>query len=1843
MPTPPRALIAYAVTLVPCLAAVAACGGDPPKPDRTAPIVTLAAPSEGASVSPDGFTVSGSVIDPKVAGQRRSGVAELTVNGVAATLGAADATGLQPFTATLAGLQPGSLVVEAVAADGQGNLGSARVQVVVEDEVVVPPGVVGLIVEPTTTLLESVGASAKVTVYGIEPGRKSDVTAAAQLTIEDEAIASVAADGTVTAKAAGRTRLIARQGEHEVSARVAVELDRDAPAAPDVSTYRPETSQRSQVWIGVAEPRAHLRVSGAAEPIERTLPGDGRFMLSVPLSAAALNPIVVTLTDAAGNSQAFDYPIRQNDAFRDPGVLKLSDGDHQRGIVGQELPRPLVVRVTDVDGNPLPGMDVDFVIVRGEGSLAAGGTRVRVTTDGGGRASATWRLGPDVGERHEVHAALLGDSKLPAVFRATGLLPGVGPTSIKGRVLDSDRNPVVGLDVTLLEEGAEFSIDATGKTVQTDALGGFVVGYAPEMAEPTSTRLAHVRFDGTRRAAGARYVRIDYVVPTLPAQENEGGVFYVPALPEGVALDLDANGVVQTAATLSRAMKPGEPPTIVHVPVGTKVTWPANVPAEARKLTLLDIPVNRTPMALPDGLFSQHVLALQPGGTRFDPPLPVELPNLDGLAPQTTVPLFSYDHLQTRFVQTGSSTVDARGDYVVSDPGSGIRVGAWHISPPKPPPPKCPSEATVKQDAPPEAPKPEKKLCTCQECDKRWACWVPSDDEDGKIRNPEAPCTTPGDDSGDPDDKKKDEPPCKLEIICEDDTDVVITLPAGDDKKTTVKTGDTVTFKAACPKSEDNATIQWRASGGDFVGGRTGQSVKVKFPDEGRFTVTAAGGAPDKCEGHDDRVIEAKTCIDVGVTRVCGDTFTKQGDNTIVSGGVSFGLVSEGTQFLRLDKPVTAVWDGDSESFKSATGDARWSIDTELVSFPIKDLTVWRGPFELDDAGKATFTVGTADDDVGKYPLRVFGMPILVKTAQLLTDGVGFDLPDFKLFSTSTFTDIEVKRCDKPRQVSGTVYEPIYEPACVEDSDYTSVTRSDPKKMEFLLTGLEVRQSNILPQGKITLENAEPDFGVFKLAKLELGYENDTFSGAVGVVFGRGVAKTGIELGGKYGTSPGTSEWRWKEVSLSASFSHEIELGGVGVVEPGIPVVPPTFGPLFLNSASITAEDPLALFGGEGTPKLSGSLGLAFGPGAKVGDDTYALATGTLDASWSPESLTLGGTVSLLGRLTVASAGLSASKAIEGLVSGTATATYTVSLDGLQSLKFETSITLKEPITGLAVVTGSLSGSLAQKKNPDHVLGIASGSVSITFPATAYTQEKLLGKIEGRIRSSSYATGSKPQMDLYASIQHLCFEPYAGPCIFTVEQDPVNGLRMYFQVLGGVTVSVLGKHPNEITSTVSAPSLGVSRGVGWRAPYDGSDPTFDLADDDVALDVLLDHDGGPVLADLELPDGTLLVADQPPAPGADGNPAAIFYAMPGGRQSYWLVSDASAGTYRLVNVRGASRLASVSAAVQARAELRLRRAVRRRRRDRRHRLARQRPRRGRERHAGRAPGRRRRARADRRGAARRRRARLGSERGGARRVRRRGQRARRRLPQVVVAKTPIVVAAPSAGMAAPALVRAVDGPDGILVGWLPSAGAERYVVAVIGGGRDARGQRIGARHALVPGRLADGDAVQVLAIGADDATSASVRVDGTRAPLATRPAGHVTAGATWRYAPERLDGTPATLALVAGPAAIVEADGALDWATTVDDVGAHDVTLTVDGVTVATTVVVEAAAGAARDPARAAGRGGRRPGLALGPRRRRGPGRERRRRSGRRQRQRRRRELDAGLPPPPSPAWAGCR
>lgn len=182
-----------------------------------------------------------------------------------------------------------------------------------------------------------------------------------------------------------------------------------------------------------------------------------------------LTPVTFTATGTAGP----------------PTSLAKVSGDPQTGAAGTALAQPLVVRVTDANGNPVAGVTVAFAAAAGGGTV----TPTSAATDAQGRASATLTLGGAAGDQ-TVTATVAG---LPqVVFSVTATAgPAATLTKVAGdnqsartgtavpvapsvRVTDQFGNPVSGVTVTFAVTGGGGSV--TGGVVTTSAAGTAAVG-----------------------------------------------------------------------------------------------------------------------------------------------------------------------------------------------------------------------------------------------------------------------------------------------------------------------------------------------------------------------------------------------------------------------------------------------------------------------------------------------------------------------------------------------------------------------------------------------------------------------------------------------------------------------------------------------------------------------------------------------------------------------------------------------------------------------------------------------------------------------------------------------------------------------------------------------------------------------------------------------------------------------------------------------------------------------------------------------------------------------------------------------------------------------------------------------------------------------------------------------------------------------------------------------------------------------------------------------------------------------------------------------------------------------
>ena len=83
-------------------------------------------------------------------------------------------------------------------------------------------------------------------------------------------------------------------------------------------------------------------------------------------------------------------------------TLRYVSGDGQTGPPGKALANPLVVEVTDIKGNPMQNVLVQFSVTAGGGSL----NQTTAMTDSTGRAQAVWSLGPAKGDQQMTASAV---------------------------------------------------------------------------------------------------------------------------------------------------------------------------------------------------------------------------------------------------------------------------------------------------------------------------------------------------------------------------------------------------------------------------------------------------------------------------------------------------------------------------------------------------------------------------------------------------------------------------------------------------------------------------------------------------------------------------------------------------------------------------------------------------------------------------------------------------------------------------------------------------------------------------------------------------------------------------------------------------------------------------------------------------------------------------------------------------------------------------------------------------------------------------------------------------------------------------------------------------------------------------------------------------------------------------------------------------------------------------------------------------------------------------------------------------------------------------------------------
>jgi len=367
-------------------------------------------------------------------------------------------------------------------------------------------------------------------------------------------------------------------------------------------------------------------------------------------SALAVGPVDFSATGSVGQG----------------AQIVVDSGNNQSGALGQPLAFPFVAVVTDSGHNRVPNIPVTFSVTQGGGNFAGTQSEL-VNTDSNGRAIAVLTLGTQPGsDNNVVQASFPGNPGLPVSFAASALTPGSpSATTISGVVLDNSNHPIPGVTMRLFltNQASNNNLPLQiGTPVKTDATGAFLISQAP-------VGYFKLMADGSTAPGPNSYPTLEYDLVTVAGQNNTVGTpIYLKALDTVNKLCVDANhGGVLTV--------PDQPGFSLTVAAGS-ATFPGG--SKTGCISVTQVNGDKVPMAPGFGQQPRFIVTIQPVGTTFNPPAPITIPNVDGLAPRAVTEFYSYDHDLGMFVAIGNGTVSNDGSVIASNPGVGVLKAGWH-------------------------------------------------------------------------------------------------------------------------------------------------------------------------------------------------------------------------------------------------------------------------------------------------------------------------------------------------------------------------------------------------------------------------------------------------------------------------------------------------------------------------------------------------------------------------------------------------------------------------------------------------------------------------------------------------------------------------------------------------------------------------------------------------------------------------------------------------------------------------------------------------------------------------------------------------------------------------------------------------------------------------------------------------------------------------------------------------------------------------------------------------------------------------------------------------------------
>ncbi|MGH7321344.1 MAG: hypothetical protein ACRELA_17195 [Candidatus Rokuibacteriota bacterium] len=633
----------------------------------TLPEIAITSPADLSYLVETTTTVTGTVSDPAAA---------VAVNGMPAALSGTS------FSAAGVPLIEGGNVLTATATTANGRVGTDSINVVRDTT---PPRLAVRYPQDGATLF-----APAVTVSGlvndIVPGTVNASEATVLVNDRPAAVAnrSFMAAGVPLAPGENLLTVVAidesgNRGEATVTVR------RAEPAAPRLAVVSGD-GQTATIGAALPDPLVVQLLDGQGlavpgRPVIFKIRGGngsldgGRRQIAVVTDAGGRAAAHLTLgTRAGAASQAVEASaigfagpavFTATAEPSAPALLVVDAGNHQVGIAGRALPRPLVAVVVDSGFNRLEGYPIALAVTRGQGHFEDGSRELLAASDSDGRVVVPFVLDPEEGiSNNVVEARLAGFEGSPvATFVASGRGAGEpSATTISGIVLDNSDQPVPGVTLRIKEQPT--------LTAESGPQGIFRLAGAP-------VGTLHLIVDGSTADRPGPWPDLEFLLTTIPGRDNTVGmpIYLLPLdLQHGLMVDETRGGTI----TL-----PEVPGFALEIAPGS-VSFPGG--GKSGVVSVTAVHSDKIPMVPNFGQQPRFIVTIQPAGALFDPPARLVLPNLEGLAPGEVTELYSFDHDLGHFVSIGPATVTENGKLIASNQGVGILKAGWHCggNPPAP-------------------------------------------------------------------------------------------------------------------------------------------------------------------------------------------------------------------------------------------------------------------------------------------------------------------------------------------------------------------------------------------------------------------------------------------------------------------------------------------------------------------------------------------------------------------------------------------------------------------------------------------------------------------------------------------------------------------------------------------------------------------------------------------------------------------------------------------------------------------------------------------------------------------------------------------------------------------------------------------------------------------------------------------------------------------------------------------------------------------------------------------------------------------------------------------------------